>query len=104
MSRVMNKIDDFKRLNIKPDVVAPWEDGRRDNSLSGHAEIWYLDCTFDDGSTLVLGFRPKSVDNLAANTDNPNVAINYTGKNAKTYYDYRLYNSEQAFISTKPVI
>src|SRR6516165_5334914 len=58
MSRVMDKPADFIKLGVNPNRIEAWEDGRRDTSAPGHAEIWYLDCHFDDGSTLVLGF-PK---------------------------------------------
>jgi len=77
MSRVMDKPGDFTLLGVNPDRIEVWEDGRRDTSQPGHAEIWYFDCHFDDGSTLVLGFRPKSVDQVDKDGDNPNVAINY---------------------------
>jgi CrtC N-terminal lipocalin domain len=95
MSRVMDKPEDFAKLGINPTQIEAWEDGRRDTSAPGHAEIWYLDCHFDDKSTLVLGFRPKSVDQVDRDGDNPNVAINYTHADGTTFYDYRLYDTSQ---------
>lgn len=42
MSRVMDKPEDFTKLGVNPDRIEAWEDGRRDSSKPGHAEIWYL--------------------------------------------------------------
>ena len=99
MSRVMDKPEDFTKLGVNPDRIEAWEDGRRDTSKPGHAEIWYLDCHFDDGSTLVLGFRPKSVDQVDKDGDNPNVAINYNHPDGTLFWDYRLYDSSQVKIA-----
>lgn len=97
--RIMNQPEDFKKLGINPNKVEAWEDGRRDTDEAGHAEVWYLDCSFDDNSTLVLGFRPKSVDQVVKKGDNPNVAINYTTSDGKPFYDYRLYDVKDAYSS-----
>jgi len=101
MSRVMDKPADFTKLGVNPDRIEAWEDGRRDTSKPGHAEIWYLDCHFDDGSTLVLGFRPKAVDQVDKDGDNPNVAINYNHPDGSLFWDYRLYDTSQVEISTE---
>ena len=101
MSRVMDRPEDFTKLGVNPDRIEAWEDGRRDTSKPGHAEIWYLDCHFDDGSTLVLGFRPKSVDQVDKDSDNPNVAINYNHPDGTLFWDYRLYDTSQVKIDTK---
>ncbi|WP_047999467.1 lipocalin-like domain-containing protein [Lactiplantibacillus herbarum] len=90
--RIMNQPADFKQLGINPNQIEAWEDGRRDNDQAGHAEIWYFDCSFDDKSTLVLGFRPKSVAQVDQSGDNPNIAINYSNASGKPFYDYRLYD------------
>ncbi|WEV39554.1 lipocalin-like domain-containing protein [Lactobacillus sp. ESL0681] len=97
--RIMNRPEDYKKLGINPNKVEASEDGRRDNDQPGHAEVWYLDCSFDDKSTLVLGFRPKSVDHVDQAGDNPNVAINYTSAAGKPFYDYRLYDVQDTFSS-----
>ena len=101
MSRVMDKPEDFTKLGVNPGRIEAWEDGRRDTSAPGHAEIWYLDCHFDDGSTVVLGFRPKSVDQVDKDGDNPNVAINYNHPDGTLFWDYRLYDTSQVKIDTK---
>ena len=97
--RIMNRPADYQKLGINPDKVENWEDGRRDNDEAGHAEVWYLDCSLDDGSTLILGFRPKSTDQVANRGDNPNVAINYTSADGQPFYDYRLYDVKDAYSS-----
>ncbi|MTV81786.1 lipocalin-like domain-containing protein [Secundilactobacillus folii] len=99
--RIMDQPADYKKLGINPDKIETWEDGRRDNNQPGHAEIWYLDCSFDDQSTLVLGFRPKSVDHVDTTEENPNVAINYTAPDGTPLYDYRLYDAAETYTSIK---
>ncbi|SNT63462.1 hypothetical protein SAMN05216276_110115 [Streptosporangium subroseum] len=44
---------DYRRIGIRPDVVAEWEDGARTDGRRGTYEWWYL----DDGATLVV--RPS---------------------------------------------
>ncbi|GHV98274.1 hypothetical protein lacNasYZ03_16620 [Lactobacillus nasalidis] len=100
-SRLMNQPADYQRFGINPDKLEAWEDGRRDTDETGHGEVWYFDCSFEDGTTLVLGFRPKSHerDNLAG--DNPNVALNYTDASGKTSVDFRDYDVKDVEMSTK---
>ena len=47
--RVLDRPEDFKKYGIKQEGLEAWEDGRRDSSDSGHGEIWYFDCSFEDG-------------------------------------------------------
>lgn len=101
MSRIMDKAGDFTTLGINPDKVELWEDGRRDSDAAGHGEVWYFDCNFDDGSTLVLGFRPKSVDQVDRDGDKSNVAINYTAADGTSFYDYRLFSPDEVTTSTE---
>ena len=99
-SRIMNQPQDYTDLHIDPRTIANWEDGRRDTDQPGHGEIWYFDCSFDDQSTLVLGFRPKSVAQVNQAGDNPNVAINYTAADGTKLDDYRAYTPAQATMAT----
>lgn len=101
MSRIMDTPADYEKLGINPDRVEAWEDGRRDTDEAGHGEVWYLDCNLDDGSTLVLGFRPKSADHVPKKGDNPNFAINYTHADGTPFYDYRLHTPDETTTSTK---
>ena len=97
--RVLDRPEDFKKYGIKQTGLEAWEDGRRDTPEPGHGEIWYFDCSFEDGSTLVLGFRPKSLDHIMQPEDNPNVAINYTNKDGETFFDYRMCSIEESSFS-----
>ena len=96
MARVLDRPEDFAKYGIEIQRLEPWEDGRRDTPDPGHGEIWYFDCSFDDGSTVVLGFRPKSLDHIHLAEDNPNVAINYTNAEGETFFDYRICPAEKA--------
>ena len=100
LARVMDKPEDYERLGVNPSKVEAWEDGLRDTAGPMHGEIWYMDCSFDDGSTLVVGFRPKSTDWLPQPTYNPNVAINYNEAGSEIpFCDYRLYEMDQVSMS-----
>ncbi len=91
---------DYERLGVNPSKVVAWEDGLRDTADPMHGEIWYMDCSFGDGSTLVVGFRPKSTDWLPQPTYNPNVAINYNEAGSEIpFCDYRLYEMDQVSMS-----
>ena len=94
LARVMDRPEDFKKLGINPDRLEAWEDGLRDTDEPGHCEIFYFDCSFDDGSTLVLGFRPKSMRMMMAKGFEPNVAINYTAADGTEICDYRVSSVE----------
>ncbi|MDF7637245.1 lipocalin-like domain-containing protein [Leuconostocaceae bacterium ESL0958] len=99
--RVMENAADYQKFGINPNKVEAWEDGKRDNDEPGHGEIFYIDCSFDDGSTLVVGFRPKSPSQVPLKGDNPNIAMNYTTKDGQPFNDYRLYQAADVFTSTK---
>jgi hypothetical protein len=58
-SRALITPDDYRRFNLSPDTIAPWEDGLRTDSSAGTYEWWYFDAHLDDGSTLVLVFFTK---------------------------------------------
>ncbi|MGM9525150.1 MAG: lipocalin-like domain-containing protein [Peptococcaceae bacterium] len=99
-SRLMNQPEDYEKFGINPDKLEAWEDGRRETADEvGHGEVWYFDCSFDDKTTLVFGFRPKSheQDNVAG--DSPNVSINYTDESGKTFIDYRRYDVKDTQMS-----
>jgi hypothetical protein len=53
--------NDFQRLGISPNAIAPWEDGMRTSGARGTYEWWYFDFTLDDGSTMVITFNTKDV-------------------------------------------
>jgi hypothetical protein len=50
----------YRRLGLRPDLIAPWEDGRRTDTAPGSYEWWYFDAHLDDGSALVIVFYTKN--------------------------------------------
>jgi hypothetical protein len=60
MTRVplMNQPEDFPKLGINPNVVEPWEEGRR-NDGAKTKKVWYFDAKMEDG-TKVIVVRPKA--------------------------------------------
>ncbi|WP_432589490.1 hydroxyneurosporene dehydrogenase [Streptomyces sp. HD1123-B1] len=49
----------YRRLNLTPGVVQPWEDGLRTAAADGTFEWWYCDAHLEDGSTLTVEFHTK---------------------------------------------
>jgi hypothetical protein len=54
--RIMNRPEDFKAQGINPEVVEPWEDGRRNDDAPGCVEWWYFDAETPDGITVNVNF------------------------------------------------
>jgi hypothetical protein len=77
-ARLMTRPEDYVKLGIKPGLVEPWEDGRRDTPAPGHNEVWYFDGTMDDGTKIVVGFRPVNPASSGDGTDSPNLNVNVT--------------------------
>lgn len=68
---------DYARLKIDRKLVAPWEDGQRESTASGHFEWWYFDAHLDDGATVVVAFYTKPTINPDTELS-PLVTINLT--------------------------
>jgi len=60
LSRLGTTAEDYARIGISPDQVAPWEDGARTDGGAGTYEWWYFDAHLDDGAKLVVVFYTKS--------------------------------------------
>jgi hypothetical protein len=60
LSRLGSTAEDYERIGIKPDRVAPWEDGARTDGSAGTYEWWYFDAHLDDGARLVVVFFTKN--------------------------------------------
>ncbi|WP_293824716.1 lipocalin-like domain-containing protein [uncultured Brevundimonas sp.] len=86
-ARLMTTPADFKTIGIEPGVVHQWEDGRRDTDAAGHNEVWYFDATLDDGTKIVVGFRPKMPGDLASDNGSPNLNVNITSPDGGEYVD-----------------
>ena len=60
LSRLGSTAEDYARIGISPDQVAPWEDGARTDGGPGTYEWWYFDAHLDDGAKLVVVFYTKN--------------------------------------------
>lgn len=61
IARLGSSAEDYERIGIKPDEVAPWEDGARTDGSAGTYEWWYFDAHLDDGAKLVVVFFTKGI-------------------------------------------
>ena len=95
--RLMNKEEDYKRLNINPQKVGLWEEGRRDTSEPGHNEVWYFDATMEDGSKIIVGFRPKDPAKMNENTDSPNTNIIITTPDGEEKSDFHYFSCIESY-------
>lgn len=86
-ARLMSKPEDLEKLGLTPGVVRQWEDGRRDTSEPGHAEVWYFDATMADGTKTVVGFRPGDPADTNADGDSPNLNVNITTPDGQEFVD-----------------
>jgi hypothetical protein len=59
LTRLGSTAEDYERIGISPDHVAPWEDGARTDGSAGTYEWWYFDAHLDDGAKLVVVFFTK---------------------------------------------
>lgn len=92
----MDRPEDLAKIGIKPGVVEPWEDGRRADDSAGVNEVWYFDATMDDGTKLIVGFRPKTLEDMGVNRSSPNINIMITTPDGATYDDMWVYSSSEA--------
>jgi hypothetical protein len=65
LSRLGMAAEDYQRIGIDPDHVAPWEDGARTDGGPGAYEWWYFDAHLDDGAKLVVVFYTKNFTDIA---------------------------------------
>ena len=57
--RLATTPQDYQRLGLDGDRIAPWEDGLRIGFEKGTYEWWYFDTHLKNGATLVVGFYTK---------------------------------------------
>lgn len=86
--RLMDQPKDYKNLGIDQKYVSPKEDGRRDTSKANHNEVWYFDGIFNDGSKVVIGFRPRDPYAMGKDGDRPNLNLLITKPNGETIQDF----------------
>jgi len=94
--RLMDRPEDYSRLNVQPQKVAPWEDGRRDTSRPGAFEWWYFDAILDDGTKVVSVFMPKHRENLAHDGDLPHVHLQLTLPDGTQHVEAFQYRADEA--------
>ncbi|MEA5054577.1 MAG: hypothetical protein VB093_14155, partial [Propionicimonas sp.] len=99
-ARLMSKPEDLEKLGLVPGVVQQWEDGRRDTSEPGHAEVWYFDATMADGTKTVVGFRPGDPADTNADGDSPNLNVNITTPDGQEFVDMIRVPAAESSIAT----
>lgn len=100
-ARLMDKPEDFQNLGINPDKVELWEGGRRNSDAIGNNEVWYFDGNFDDGSKVVIGFRPKTVAGMRETGWTPNLNLAITRPDGTTTQDFTFYDGNDCQMSTE---
>lgn len=55
-ARLMTQPQDYTRLGIEPDTIAPWEVGRREDAVTGRSELWHFEAAMADGTTTAIAF------------------------------------------------
>ena len=98
-ARLMDRPEDFKKLGINPDAVEPWEDGIRNTAAPGNMEVWYFDGNFEDGSKVIIGFRPKTGAGQYENAFSPNLNLDITRPDGKTTQEFAFVTAEDSTMS-----
>jgi hypothetical protein len=97
--RLMDRPEDFVAQGIDPEKVALWEDGRRSDGGKMHSEVWYFDAMFDDGSRLVVGFRPKRPTKMSSDGDYPDFNIAITTPEGVTKQEFVNFDATECSFS-----
>lgn len=58
-ARLMDTVEDFKKLGINPHAVEVWEDGIRNSDAPDNNEVWYF------AANVIIGFRPSTASGIA---------------------------------------
>lgn len=98
-ARLMDTAEDFKKLGLNPNLVGVWEDGVRNTDDIGNNEVWYFDANFDDGSKVIIGFRPKTAQGMAQKGFQPNLNLDITRPGGKTTQEFAFVSSEDSSMS-----
>lgn len=93
--RLQQRAEDYEKMGIRPGVVEPWEDGRRDNDRAGANEYWYFDALTGDGTKTVVVYSPKAVDATEQEGGVPNVNITVTTADGQIRHQYLEVGPEQ---------
>lgn len=98
-ARLMDRPEDFKKFGIDPTKVEPWEDGIRNTDDIGNNEVWYFDANLDDGSKVIIGFRPKSAKGMRQKGFDPNLNLDITRPNGETTQEFAFASIEDSSMS-----
>lgn len=97
-ARLMDRPEDFKKLGINPDKVEPWEDGIRNTDDIGNNEVWYFDANFDDGSKVVIGFRPNTAEGMRTKGFTPNLNLDIARPDGRTTQEFAFASAEDSYM------
>lgn len=98
-ARLMDTMEDFKKLGINPDKVEMWEDGIRNDDEPGKNEVWYFDGNFDDGSKVIIGFRPCTASGMREKGFSPNLNLDITRPDGTTTQEFAFATPEDSYMS-----
>lgn len=98
-ARLMDQPEDFKKLGINPDKVEVWEDSIRNSDAPGNNEVWYFDGNFDDGSKVIIGFRPKTAAGMRTTGFQPNLNLDITRPDGKTTQEFAFASDKDSSFS-----
>lgn len=98
-ARLMDTAEDFKKLGLNPDHVEVWEDGIRNTDDIGNNEVWYFDANFDDGSKVIIGFRPKTFQGMTQKGYQPNLNFDITRPDGRTTQEFAFASWEESSMS-----
>lgn len=98
-ARLMDTTEDFQKLGINPNKVEIWEDGMRNSDAPGNNEVWYFDANFDDGSKVIIGFRPCTATGMAEKGFSPNLNLDITRPDGTTTQEFAFATVEDSFMS-----
>lgn len=98
-ARLMDRPEDFEKFGIDPVKVEPWEDGIRNTDDIGNNEVWYFDANLDDGSKVIIGFRPNSVNGMRKKGFDPNLNLDITRPNGETTQEFAFARMEDSSMS-----
>lgn len=87
-ARLMDRPEDYKKLGLDPNKVEMWEAGIRNSDDIGNNEVWYFDANFDDGSKVIIGFRPSTMEGMKKKGFTPNLNLDITRPNGQTTQEF----------------
>lgn len=86
--RLMDTIEDYKKLGVNPDFIERWEEQRRTDDSKGTWEWWYFDGIMNDGSKIVIQFFTKTNEAVSGSIGAPNLAIKITTPDGVKYEEH----------------